>query len=121
MRTMKVLLTGLLVLSFLAPPAEAQWRRRNRNGVGTALAAAAVLGVIGAIASNRNRNYYRPYGGYYGGYPGVYGYARPAYGYPAAGGLPFGATSFVDEGDYRNYRDVYGNYLGRVPLWQLGY
>lgn len=32
-------------------------------------------------------------------------------------GLPYGSAYFVDEGQFRNYKDAYGNHLGREPLW----
>ena len=113
MNPTKLVLSGLLILSLMAPAAQAR-RFYGRRAVGTAVA----LGAIGAIASH---HYYPGYYSYYGapvyGAP-VYGYARP---YAARTALPFGATSFIDEGDYRNYYDAYGHYLGRTALWNLGY
>lgn len=122
MKLTTLLLTGVLLLTMIAPPAEAQ-RRRFRRGR-SALGTAAALGVIGAIAASSNRgNYGRGYG-YYGSnyYPGYrsYGYApyNRGYAYPSyTGAMPFGASYYIDEGDYRNYYDAYNNYLGRTRLW----
>jgi hypothetical protein len=124
MRYAKLGLTSLLVFALLTPPVQAR-----SNTLRTVLGAAAVIGVASAL-SNRNRNRGYANNPYYGGsYPGAYGYGSSypgAYGYRGAYGAPvqsygqsYGASSYVDEGEYRNYRDAYGNYLGRVHLSQV--
>lgn len=70
--------------------------------------------------------FYGPWG--YGGlypYGGVYGaYGAPIYSQPMvvpSGGVPMvpGAFGYIDEGDFRNYRDSSGAFLGRVPLTSI--
>lgn len=126
MKTTQLFLAALLGLALLAPPAHA---RRH----GGALAAAAVIGTAAALSSHHHHHhgyyggYYRPYGyyrsGYYGSYYDPY-YAPRVYGAPVVlptAGVPMvpGAVSYIDEGDFRNYRDAYGNYIGRVPLGSI--
>ena len=111
MNSIKIMVLGILVLCMAAPPAEAQ--NTTERIIGS---------VIGALANQPS--------GYHDAYP--YGYSRPLYrpyGYRPLGyrtyrssygtGLPFGASYYVDEGDYRNFKDAYGRQLGRIPLWQL--
>lgn len=66
-------------------------------------------------------SYYSPYyfGSYYG--PWGYPYVPTVYRNPEvrpSGGVPMiaGAVSYVDEGEYRNYRDSAHAFIGRVPL-----
>ena len=123
MRFTKLILIALFGLSLVAHPAEA---RRGRG-----LAIAAGIGIGAAIASSHHRDYYGYYGGpYYSSYgyynrPLGYSYYDPYYTptyrssqvYPSSGApmIP-GAASFIDENGFRNYRDAYGNYIGREPL-----
>lgn len=137
MKYTNLCLVAFLTLAVLVPPVDAQHRRRRGGRSGGAVAGA-VLGVAAAIAANRAlRDRYvapfstwSPYGGY--GYVAPYGYAvpygprvvAPGYALPYRYGrvadlVPPGAYSYVDEGAYRNYRDIAGNYLGRVPLSAL--
>jgi hypothetical protein len=65
--------------------------------------------------------FYSPY--YFGSYWGPWGYpyVPPVYHNPEvrpSGGVPMisGAVTYVDEGDYRNYRDASHDYIGRVPI-----
>ena len=117
MKITTMFVTGLLALSLLVPSAQADRRwRRGRGGIGAAVA----LGAIAGIAATSDRGYYSPYRSY----PYVYNspvYASPIYGSsyyvpPTQVDSYPGAYSYVDEGAYRNYRDINGNYIGRVPL-----
>lgn len=122
MRYSKLLGIGLLSVSLLLPAPVRAGSEGRRN---TAIAAAVAIGAL-ALSRNRHRNRYYAPSAYYGSpysSSGVYGapvYGAPVYGAPVYGavGGPMvpGAASFIDEGDFRNYRDAYGNYLGRVPL-----
>jgi hypothetical protein len=102
----------------------------------TRILALALLGVLLAIpamaqisigfGTGRGGFYPGLYNPYYGGsFVGPLGYRYldpyPVYRSPQIhprGGVPMipGAFSFIDEGDFRNYRDRAGNYLGRMPL-----
>lgn len=110
MKYLNTFLVGLLTCALLVPPVDA--RPRRHGGWRGSSTAGIVLGVIAAAAavsaaSERHHHRYDPWR--YGTYP--------VYGAPIPGrcSIP-GAVTFIDEGLYRNYRDAYGNYLGRVPL-----
>ena len=127
MRFFSVLVIGALLIPLAPQPVQAQ-----SDTAGT------ILNVIGAIANQRsNRDYYRSdpyYGGGYRSYrsspygygvssPYGYGVSSPygyrmssPYGYRVQSSRPYGAARIVDQGDYRNYYDAYGNYLGRERI-----
>ena len=100
MKLKKMLTIALLGLALLTPAAQA------RTGFG--------LGYGG---------FYGPgmYGGWYpyGGFSGPYG--APVYTRPMTvprSGVPMipGAYGYIDEGDFRNYRDTNSSFLGRVAI-----
>lgn len=109
MRRSNLLTIALLGLLLAAIPASA----RTSFGIG--------FGNYGPYNS-----FYSPYwygGGYYG--PWGYPYVGPStYRSPQirpSSGVPMiaGATNYIDEGDYRNYRDDNDTYLGRYPLGSI--
>ena len=72
---------------------------------------------------NYGRGYYGgnyPYGGFYGPY-GAPVYGAPVYNRTMVvpqGGIPVipRAYGYIDDGEYRNYRDTSGAYIGRIAL-----
>lgn len=101
-------LTLVVVSSICAPPAEAYGRR------------------YGSRYGSRYGGYYRapyyrapvypvpvnPYA--YGPACGAPVYRAPVY--VAPNPYQLNGYQYIDEGDYRNYRDAYGRYVGRVLL-----
>ena len=104
MKTTKMMIIGLLGLALMTAPAQA--RAHFGFGFGS--------GFYGPLDYGYSGFY--PYGGYYGGPYGAPVYSRPMV--VPSGGVPMiqGAYGYIDEGDFRNYRDAAGSFLGRVPL-----
>jgi hypothetical protein len=106
---------------------------REENDMKGKLIIAVVLGLlVSALPASAQVGFGIGYGPgyygfpYYGSYGGVWGYPMmsPIYRSPEirpSGGVPMipGAVSYIDEGDYRNYRDAAGVYLGRVLLTEI--
>lgn len=107
MRFIGLLVIGALFLSLAPQPSRADDSDTAR----------AILDVVGTVAAARAARDYPRYDTYpYRAY-NPYVVTRP-YGYStwSRGALPFGAAYYVDQGDYRNYRDARGYYLGRERI-----